>query len=491
MMITKVEPQEKSKNSNNQPFLVIAIVLTTVQIIFLLWRFSSWFYDDPFITYRYAWNLIHGLGFVYNPGERVLSTTSPFFTLLLAGFGTFWPNLPKLATIIGCLSAGLSGLIFLDLTRQWNLAIVGWVGLLLIPTFPLIASTISSETPLYIALILGTVDCYIRHRYYLLAIFAAILVLVRPDGILLPLLLAVHFLLEKKKHIPWVPVGIFIAINSLWFGYAWLYFGSPFPVTLMTKQQQGVMSISQHFAPGFLTIATFYTQHWYYVIEALLALIGIGWLIIRRHGSLILVIWTLLYFLTYTLLGVTRYFWYYAPLVPGFILMVGAGFKPIYNLVTHIKWHRFQFFRLESVLYIVLAIFCIFQVIDTYHMSQAPDDRFYLYHSVGGWLNENTKETDQIGTLETGIIGYFANRPMIDFAGLLQPDVAKQMRPDSTYEDIARWAINTYHPAYIALNPPGFPELMTDYVNKQCYLVKYFNAQDYQSTRDMAIYHCE
>src|SRR5437016_10847074 len=40
--------------------------------------------EDFYITLRYAENLAHGHGFVYNPGERVLGTTTPLYTLYLA-----------------------------------------------------------------------------------------------------------------------------------------------------------------------------------------------------------------------------------------------------------------------------------------------------------------------------------------------------------------------------------------------------------------------
>ena len=41
--------------------------------------------DDAFITYRYAQNLAHGEGFVYNPSERVQGTSTPLYTIALAG----------------------------------------------------------------------------------------------------------------------------------------------------------------------------------------------------------------------------------------------------------------------------------------------------------------------------------------------------------------------------------------------------------------------
>jgi len=56
--------------------------------------FFHWAYDDPFITYRYAANISRGLGFVYNPGERVLSTTAPLFAILLSLLSKFSPLCP-------------------------------------------------------------------------------------------------------------------------------------------------------------------------------------------------------------------------------------------------------------------------------------------------------------------------------------------------------------------------------------------------------------
>lgn len=43
--------------------------------------------DDSYITFRYARNILAGNGFVYNPGEHVLGTTTPLYTILLVLLG--------------------------------------------------------------------------------------------------------------------------------------------------------------------------------------------------------------------------------------------------------------------------------------------------------------------------------------------------------------------------------------------------------------------
>ena len=41
-------------------------------------------FDDAYIGFRYSQNIAQGLGFVFNPGEKVLGTTAPLFILMLA-----------------------------------------------------------------------------------------------------------------------------------------------------------------------------------------------------------------------------------------------------------------------------------------------------------------------------------------------------------------------------------------------------------------------
>ena len=66
--------------------------------------------DDAYITYRYAYNLLVGNGFVYNPGERVLGTTTPLYTLLMAGLSlaTGSRDFPALALVVNALAGAFS-----------------------------------------------------------------------------------------------------------------------------------------------------------------------------------------------------------------------------------------------------------------------------------------------------------------------------------------------------------------------------------------------
>ena len=498
--------------------------------------FSHWAYDDPFITYRYADNIRRGLGFVYNSGERVLSTTTPLFATLLALLSTIWPDLPHLANLIGALSLALGGVLLWDLGRSWDAPAVSWAGVLLYPTFPLVVSTLGSETPLYLALCLGAFAFYARDKYRWVGVFSALAILTRADGILVPALLGLDYILRNVDRIsnpahllqsirrignpPYKAIFLFAALLAPWVVFSWLYFGSPFPATLTVKQQQGLMSISTLFAPGFLRVAGWYRFGWQYWVEAGLAIIGVIWAIRRARRWLIVLAWPLLYFAAYTYLGVTSYFWYYAPLVPGFVVAVGLGvsgtrnqrlgtrdqelgsgrWSPEIGRRSAVSGRRSVVSGRRSVVSgrwsviitgLLLAALTLPQVSALARMRQAPDARLGIYRAVGKWLEANTPQDASVGVLEVGIIGYYSHRSMVDFAGLIQPEVATQMGTDTTYEDTAIWAVKQYRPDYLILHAEAFPRLEGGYVTRHCQPERKFLSSAHNFPTAILIYVCD
>lgn len=116
--------------------------------------------DDMYIFLRYADNLVHGRGLVYNPGERVEGFSSPVWVLLLAlgapfgGVGVGWSKLLAVASL-AALFAGI------DRFARERLAL-GAPAALLACAFAALNSYLISwslwglETPLFLALLLWT-----------------------------------------------------------------------------------------------------------------------------------------------------------------------------------------------------------------------------------------------------------------------------------------------------------------------------------------------
>jgi hypothetical protein len=475
-------------------YVLVPLYLITVTA-FISCLFYGRAYDDPFITYRYAQNLAKGLGFVYNPGLRVQSTTTPFFTLILAALYFIWRDIPHLAIILGAFSLALGAIFLWILSKSWQTPIVGWAGLLLYPSFPLLLSTLGSETPVYLAFCLGAYAFYSQRRYNLTAIFSAFAVLTRPDGALVPIILAADYLIRIRKQIPWKSIAIFLLLTVPWFLFAWVYFGSPIPVTLAAKQQQGGMAISQKFAPGLLTIVKPYTLSWFFWFEALLALIGFVYMVLRARIWLILIAWTGLYFIAFSILGVSRYYWYYAPLIPGFVVLTGLGITAIAKLMGGIQSrYETHIVRLAPIPIIIsigiIAILSLGRITSIKRLQQWSDTRLPIYRATGEWLKTNTPNDAKVATLEVGIIGYYAERPIVGFAGLILPEVGKLLTFENTYEDAAQWALSRYHPEYLVLHTGHFPRLEQGYVNDHCQAVQRFDGESYSYGGDLNIFYC-
>ena len=488
--------------------------------------FSQWGYDDPFITYRYASNLAHGLGFVYNPGQRILSTTSPLFTLLLAslqavlqwlpGLGGSQQLIPHLARLIGALSLPLGGLCLWDIGRRTGSAGIRWAGLLLYPTFPLLVSTLSSETPICLAFCLAALVCYTRQRYTLTALCAGLAILTRPDGVLIVIPLLVDHLLHRRP-VPWKAAGLYLGLILAWVAFAWAYFGSPLPVTLVAKQSQGSLVGSTRFAPGIFNILVYYTA-WPYLLAGLLSLAGLYHYIAHRPipsrpaltdrpASLLVLDWGILYFTAYTILGVTRYFWYYAPLVAPFLVALGLGIDWL-TASRSLSALRQRLLAADSALsrsphfqrlvtdpastltFLVIAVLLITQSRDLWLMRQSPDPRPEYYRPVGEWLDSNLPPQATVGVQEVGIIGYYANRPMIDFAGLIQPDIAARLATTATYEEAAIWAVEHYQPDYLVLFSEYFPRLEDGYASEHCQAITTFPGPPSPTAHDIVVYIC-
>jgi hypothetical protein len=123
-------------------------------------------------------------------------------------------------------------------------------------------------------------------------------------------------------------------------------------------------------------------------------------------------------------------------------------------------------------------------------MQTRLDKRLEVYRLVGEWLQANTSVKATVGTLEVGIIGYYAQRPMIDFAGLIQPEIATHLTHDATYEDAALWAVSHYQPQYLVLHDGLFPRLEQGYASERCQTVKKFIGKEYGYNQNMTIYSC-
>ena len=80
------------------------LLLGGLILVLGLWAYSNRFVqDDAYISFRYADNLVHGLGLVWNPGERVEGYTNFLWVLIIATGLKLGLSAPVVAVTVGLL----------------------------------------------------------------------------------------------------------------------------------------------------------------------------------------------------------------------------------------------------------------------------------------------------------------------------------------------------------------------------------------------------
>jgi hypothetical protein len=451
--------------------------------------FHAYAYDDPYITFRYAQNLLAGNGLVYNAGEPVLSTTTPGYALLLAALGLVFPQLPLLGNLLSAAGLGLGALMLYLWACEEERPLAGAIAGALLLTFPLCISTFGSEMCVYIGLALAALYLHRRGRPVWAMALAGAATLVRPDGLLVAGLIAGltagHLFLAQRR----IPLLVYALILTPWIAYGTWAYGSPLPVTLSAKQAQGRMAISDSFVWGAYKIVRDYARQPPYWLFVPLGALGAWRIAARRRQWLILLAWTACQLAGYALLGVSRYFWYYAPLVPGIVVCVAVGLDELRAWTG--RSLRARGLRGRSAQWALVAL-CMGSMLwanaqGLIYYATHPDVRLSVYRRAGQWIDAHLPQDASVGTLEVGIIGYYARRRIVGFAGLLQPELQAQMTRETTYREAGLWALQRYRPDYLAVNPDWFPDWQ-DTVLAACRPLERFGDALYQG--ELVVYRC-
>ncbi len=147
--------------------------------------------DDSFITFRYARNLLAGSGFAFNPGEAVLGTTTPLYTLLMAGLGALTGGVnapfPTLAMVVNALADAATCLLLVWLGRRAGGRFAGWAAAAAwaLAPFSVTFAIGGLETSLYVFLLTATAAAALAGRRILAALLGALALLTRPDALIL------------------------------------------------------------------------------------------------------------------------------------------------------------------------------------------------------------------------------------------------------------------------------------------------------------------
>ncbi len=401
--------------------------------------FMSWTCDDAFISYRYAENLCHGKGLVFNPGEQVEGFSNFSWVALLAFFNIFglsplWTS--KILSLM--LSLLLIGFVYKTARASGVGGGGALLGVFLVSTATSLAyfSMSGLETVLQAFLLLFAV--YLNKKIMasasqktLLFLYAVVLwaAITRPEGILFLLITVVYHTgreirQKKSKTINAIFIMPFVFL-SLYAGFIllrYLYYGDLFPNTYYAKPlgtfvEAGYNAFFVNFSSGLISGA-------FLLIPLALFIVNRRFLY-ENFFSLLFCLAQVL-FMSYT----------------GDWMAFGRFFFPIFPLVvilnlTFLSSVRISLLKQKTKFLAPLgafALWLVFAGLNSWQTSRAIDANdnypFFVMNStrlteLGRWLAENVPPDTTIALRRQGAVPYYSQMRSLDFLGLTDRTIAR------------------------------------------------------------------
>lgn len=411
-------------------------------------RFAGRAGDDIYITYRYAYNLAHGRGLVFNVGERVFGVSDPGLALLLAGLhATTGAPIPILGTLITAAALLLIAGVLLAAARAAGREAEGWLGgTLLLGSAYLWIGQGAGPLPA-LALLLSAAQAADRWPPWRSGVLAGLAFCCRPDAALGAAALAGLLVVEAWRPAtmppsrrlasrltrPMVFSAAFATVAIAAVGIAWAYFGTPLPGTMIAKRHFAAL------APQVLTGAAFWRNagelFCYFAGgwpggQAFLALGILGqvslWRGAGRTGRL-LVLDGLASAAFYTAAKLPFFIWYSIPtavaLLYGAPFMVGA----VLRRLDAIPWRQGAAGLARQVALALAGILGAIVLLSAlgggyrWWSEDGSDWRLFAYRKAGEWIRANTPPAADVVFDEVGILGYYGDRTVEDLIGLVSP----------------------------------------------------------------------
>lgn len=478
-------------------------------------------FDDAFITFRYCLNLVEGKGFVYNAGERVLGTTTPLFTTLLAALGWIGHtrDFPLLADWVNRLADGGTAVLLYWIGRRlWRSRVLAcFAGLYFALGFHSVfyAST-GMETSFFSFLVLFSLERALARRHRAALALAALALLTRPDALMLWAALAAYFVVAARRRFRAADLLPAAAILVPALAALYLYFGSVIPHSVIAKNLMygaGKSLIGgdmpnlyevRMFWSAFLTRTHF--QDYYYNLYLLIPMllifvIGSVEIELRSRRMLLLPLFGLMFNFAYAKAGGFLFPWYVIPTIPYLSLTVCAGIK----LAGERLGRALKIPPLRSTIAIcgVMLVMQALAFINGPGSIPSPIQRVMypahieaLYREALKWVKPEM-EKFSIMAPEIGFIGFL--RPearIIDPIGLTNPEVTdyyRRHREENPYymQYVTRRITHEFRPDYIivleAFKRPGL-DLEADFLKEYQRIEVPLDPEKFQNLEPVFLY---
>jgi 4-amino-4-deoxy-L-arabinose transferase-like glycosyltransferase len=419
-----------------------AIVLVVIALGLHLPRL---FFDDAFITFRYAANLAAGRGFCYNPPDRVLGVTTPVFTLLLAAAARLGASIETAALLFGVAGHALLCVAVFETASILCGAAPALLAAILCALHPHLAITAvgGMETSLYGALLLLALLAASRGCSLTAGAVAGLALLTRPDAIFI-LPPVAWLLLSSRRGQGGGPGGLMgraaislLAVAAPWQLFAWWYFGSPVPRSIAAKRLIHASAPAEILAE----FGRFLRDDITLMVAVPLAVVAI--VVAVRSGGLpkgsriaedgsrggrlgiALALFAALYLAAIVFSGISPFPWYVNPVIPPCIVLAVAGLS---SIAARTPLRRLGAGSLAAIWLAASASFgaALMMEINREMPGLSADWRAWegAYEHVAGFLMQASRPGERVYVGEVGVLGFkLPGRRIIDSSGINSPEV--------------------------------------------------------------------
>jgi len=398
--------------------------------------------DDAWIHFQFARNLARGDGLSFNPGQPTSGSTAPLWTLLLAAAYFAGGDLPIVGQLLSatCFLATLAATYALGKRLTDNHWAAWLAGAVVALNGRMVWAGLSAlETCLFAALSLLAIMAHLNdrtaHRYRLrTAALFGLAALSRPEGYLLfalSLLTFTHHASRFTHHVSrlLLPIILFAAVVSPYLIFSLRTSGHLLPNTYHAKATISLLPGREFL--NFLSLAARYL-----ILDNFLLLpfyvLGIGVLLKRAP---LLSLWSAGLVLAYAFLGAVLYQHgrYLMPLIPCNAVIAIVGLLKARRIARR-RWRagetRFFGKNLVSVLIGLLVLvgtgWWLPTMTHRYSLNVAEINHMHV--RLGHWVAENTPPDATLALNDIGAITYISERPVVDLAGLVTPEVVPLLR---------------------------------------------------------------
>jgi hypothetical protein len=305
-------------------------------------------------------------------------------------------------------------------------------------------------------------DLALRERWNRAAVAAGLLVLARPDGLVWALLLLAAATVRLRGRVV-RPVLAALAVVLPWVVFAWLYFGSPVPHSIVAKREVLLGGGGSQYLPWLLNSLGFSsaeeTTRIHFVLWAAFVLIGAAAALFRRGlpGPLRVAGLFPVLFVGVLAWGRAPYFeWYLIPVTWCCVLLGVLGavqtFAALRRLAKGPAWQQVAVPVVAVACVLVLAHGLLALDLSAFtYWGQFQENEDATRARVGDWLREHTKPGAVVAMEAIGYQGTRSRRLVVDFSGLISPSVVSIRRKSRSNAAAFDSILGAYRPEAVVL----------------------------------------